>query len=227
MSKQRGLFEKVPGSGIWWVRYTDAEGRLRREKAGTKSDASDLYRLRKADALRRIKLPTKLRQRIVPFAELCADAEAYTKAHNEGHKNDCYRIAQLKKEFGQRPAESIPISSFRAYFDGQEWEPGTYNRMRTVLFALYRLGIENGKVGGNAAKLLKRKKVSDDRVRWLNQFPPLPTENRLSQAAQNGRVAVASCHRARLSRTRGRGHHRAEYRYAAEGTVCADRLVLH
>jgi integrase len=31
-------------------------------------------------------------------------------------------------------------------------------------------------VSVNPAKLLKRKKVSDDRVRWLNQFPPLPTK---------------------------------------------------
>jgi hypothetical protein len=48
--------------------------------------------------------------------------------------------------------------------------------MRTVLFSAYRLGIENGKVSVNPAKLLKGKNVSDDRVRWLNQFPPLPAK---------------------------------------------------
>lgn len=30
----RGVFEKVPGSGEWWIRYVDATGRYRREKAG-------------------------------------------------------------------------------------------------------------------------------------------------------------------------------------------------
>jgi integrase len=54
--------------------------------------------------------------------------------------------------------------------------PGTFNRTRTVLFAIYRLGIENKKVTVNPAKLLKRKNVSDDRVRFLNQFPPLPAK---------------------------------------------------
>jgi integrase len=36
--------------------------------------------------------------------------------------------------------------------------------------------MENNKVTVNAAKLLKRKKVCDDRVRFLDQFEPLPTE---------------------------------------------------
>jgi len=31
--KERGLFEKVPGSGIWWIRYEIA-GIERREKVG-------------------------------------------------------------------------------------------------------------------------------------------------------------------------------------------------
>lgn len=35
--KQRGIFEKVPGSGTWWIHWYDAQGRRHREKAGTKS----------------------------------------------------------------------------------------------------------------------------------------------------------------------------------------------
>jgi hypothetical protein len=172
----RGVFEKVPGSGQWWIRYRDAAGRDRRELAGTKSAAIDLYRKRKTEALIGKKMPEKLRRRVVRFSELCDDAKKYTEANNEGHVSDSYRIAKLKAEFGERPAESIPITDFRAFFDRQEWEPGTYNRVRTVLFSIYRLGIENKKVENNPAKILKRRKVSDERVRFLNQFPALPTE---------------------------------------------------
>ncbi len=57
----RGIFERVVGSGIWWIRYTDASGRLRREKAGTRSAAILLYRKRKQEALEGRKLPEKLR----------------------------------------------------------------------------------------------------------------------------------------------------------------------
>ena len=28
----RGVFEKVPGSGEWWIRYNDSNGRYRREE---------------------------------------------------------------------------------------------------------------------------------------------------------------------------------------------------
>jgi integrase len=64
--RQRGIFEKVPGSGIWWVRHVDAAGRLRREKAGTKSAAQDLYHKRKQQALEGLKLPEKLRRAVPP-----------------------------------------------------------------------------------------------------------------------------------------------------------------
>jgi integrase len=59
--RERGVYEKVSGLGVWWIRYVDAAGRLRREKAGTKSAAVDLYRKRKQQALEGIKLPEKLR----------------------------------------------------------------------------------------------------------------------------------------------------------------------
>jgi integrase len=64
--KHRGIFERPKGSGIWYVRYIDASGRLRREKAGTKGAAIDLYRKRKQEALEGRKLPEKLRRAPVP-----------------------------------------------------------------------------------------------------------------------------------------------------------------
>jgi hypothetical protein len=42
--KRRGVFEKMPGSGIWWFRYFDQFGKKRREKASSKSAAIKLYR---------------------------------------------------------------------------------------------------------------------------------------------------------------------------------------
>jgi len=174
--QSRGVYEKLPGSDQWWVRYVDSTGRLRRELAGSKGDAIDLYHKRKSEALQGKKLPEKLRRRVVHFSELCEDFRKHSVANNEGHKNEGYRIAQLKAEFGERPAETIPIEHFRNYFDRQEWAPGTFNRTRTVLFSICRLGMENNKITINPAKFLKRKKVHDDRVRFLNQSEPMPTE---------------------------------------------------
>ena len=80
----RGVFEKVPGSEVWWIRYVDADGRYRRELAGTKSAAINLVRKRKMQALEGKKLPEKLRARAVSFAELADDGLESCKRNNGG-----------------------------------------------------------------------------------------------------------------------------------------------
>lgn len=60
----RGLYQRKPGQ--WWIRYVDAQGRLRREKAGTWSVARDLYTKRKNEALAGRKLPENLRNIMMP-----------------------------------------------------------------------------------------------------------------------------------------------------------------
>ena len=63
----RGVFQKLPGKNMpWWIRYTDSQGRLRREKAGTWAAACDLYSQRKNEALEGRKLPENLRQVNMP-----------------------------------------------------------------------------------------------------------------------------------------------------------------
>lgn len=169
--KHRGVFEKVPGSGVWWIRFIDAEGALRREKVGSKSAAITLYGRRKADAWQGKKLPKKLRTRLVRFSELADDYYEYAKANNAGGDVDKYRIEKLKNAFGNRAAE-IPIADLREWFNEQGWKPGTFNRCRTVLGSIYKLGIENKRIESNPARLLKPRKEPDGRVRFLNQFEP-------------------------------------------------------
>lgn len=177
-TRTRGVFEKVPGSGEWWIRFVDADGRFRREKAGTKSAARTLYTTRKADALRNRKLPPKtLRTRVVPFSELADDYLDYATANNSGRDVDKYRIQMLKQAFGSQPAV-IPIEELRNWFDEKKWKNATFNRCRTVLGLIYKLGIENRKVESNPARLLKHRREPKGRVRFLNQFEP-DEENRL------------------------------------------------
>jgi hypothetical protein len=159
--------------GVWYIQYFDADGQRRREKAGSKGNAIDLYRKRKNEVLTGKKLPEKLRIRIVRFAELAEDAEVYCKANNQGQQFDLYRIGRLKKEFGNRPAE-IPIEDLRQWFSLQDWKDATFNRYKTMLSLVYRLGMENGKVKSNPARLLKRKREDNGRVRFLNQYNARP-----------------------------------------------------
>src|ERR1700732_608693 len=80
-AKQRGIFEKKKQPGVFWIRYVDAQGRFRREKAGTLSTAKTLYHKCKTQALQGIVLPENLRRKHVPFSEIAEDALTYSKAH--------------------------------------------------------------------------------------------------------------------------------------------------
>jgi len=172
-TRQRGLFEREPW--VWWIHWYEAEGRRHREEAGSKSNAINLYRKRKSEALAGKKLPEKLRGRVVRFSELAEDAESYCQANNQGQEFDCYRIGRFKEEFGNGPAE-IPVEDFRRWFNEQVWKEATHNRYKTMLSLIYRLGMEHGKVKSNPARLLKRKREDNGRVRFLNQFAPAKTE---------------------------------------------------
>ena len=104
----RGVFEKIPGSGVWWIRFIDAQGQFRREKAGTKGMAIDLYRKRKMAALEGRKLPERLRRASVSFASIAQDALAYSKVHKAqtSYRCDAGRMEILLSWFREYPAES-------------------------------------------------------------------------------------------------------------------------
>ena len=156
---------------MWWVRYADAEGRIRREKAGSKGTAIQLYQKRKSQVLQGQKLPEKFRARVVKFSELVDDAMEYCKANNQGYKFDGYRLGRLKKEFGNCKAD-LPIEDLRRWFSEQKWKNATCNRYKSTLSLVYRLGMENGKAKSNSARLLKRKREDNGRVRFLGQHSP-------------------------------------------------------
>jgi len=132
--RQRGVYEKAPGSGVWWVRYADAMGRIRREKAGTKGSALTLYRKRKTESLQGKKLPENLRSPIVSFAELAQDTLAYSKAHKRSYDDDVIRMEKLLVAFRARAADSITPHDVERHLaqaaEESNWKPATVNRYR-------------------------------------------------------------------------------------------------
>jgi site-specific recombinase XerD len=168
--KERGVFEKVPGSGVWWIRFIDAKGRFRREKAGTKGMAIDLYRKRKVEALEGKKLPERLRRATVTFAEIARDALAYSKVHKAGtsYRCDAGRMEVLLGWFREYPAEAIAAQDIERQFQKQQWAPATPNRYRALLSLTYRLAIRNGKVKENPARLVPHRLEDNARIRFLS-----------------------------------------------------------
>src|SRR5579864_5773753 len=104
--KKRGVFERLPDSGIWWIQYFDAAGRRRREKVGPKSLALKLVEKRRTDARAGVKMPENLRAKPVSFRALAERALDYSKANKRSHGHDVYRMPALVAKFGDR-AEDI------------------------------------------------------------------------------------------------------------------------
>jgi integrase len=169
--KARGVFEKVPGSGEWWIRYVDAQGRYRREKAGTRAAARDLYTKRKQEALEGRKLPEKLRRPLVPFGEIADHAIAYIKGRYSRPADDVARMEVLKGWFTGRAAESITVQEVEAALERareeNDWTASTVNHHHTLLSLTYRLAIRNCKVKDSPVRGIRRRAEDNSRVRFL------------------------------------------------------------
>jgi integrase len=186
--KVRGIFEKIPGSGIWCVCQFDSDGRKRREKVGRKGDAIDLYRKRKMEALQGKKLPEKLRTPAVTFRQIADAALGYSRARKTSYQHDVYRMAPLVARFGDYQAENILPEEFEEWSDEQgeqrEWSTATKNRYIALLKLTYRLAEKNRKIKVNPARFLQMPKEDNARVRYLNQYKPLPTKTDYLEACQ-------------------------------------------
>ncbi len=167
----KGVFEKIPGCGVWYCRYSDANGKLRREKAGPKSAAIALYHKRKNEALLGRKLPELLRRKTVTFSELADDALAYSRAHKVTHRNDTCMMALLVKWFGHHAASSVSPAEIEQRLaqalNERSWVAGTANSYRTLLSLTYRLGVRAKKIDVNPVKEVKIRREEFPPPRWL------------------------------------------------------------
>ena len=80
-------------------------------------------------------------------------------------------MERLKGKFADRPAESITPQDLERFLaagiEQDKWAPATANRYRALLSLTYRLGIRNGKVSANPARLVRHRLENNARVRWL------------------------------------------------------------
>src|SRR6266700_2851724 len=149
--KTRGIYEKFPGSGVWWIRYVDAQGRLRREKAGTKSAAILLYRKRKQEALEGRKLPEKLRRAPVPtladFSKRFLDAiriRCSTKPRTIEFYSQQTRYLLALEALANRRLDEIDEAAVEEFAQARRRYvgPATTNRGLAVLRRMLRLAHE-------------------------------------------------------------------------------------
>lgn len=179
-----GVYEKNPGSGVWYTRLR-VNGKLVRKKIGTHKEAKDY--IEKARTIRNtgagIISETAKRPALtlgelekvggaVTVGELCDDLLRYIKAHPAEYKdqrNPPYRIGLIKDAFGERPAGSIRPPDIADWLDNmaEDKAPATINRLKATWSAIYRHGKERGKTDVNPARDVKQRRVSNGVIRWL------------------------------------------------------------
>jgi integrase len=166
--KATGVWEKVEGSGIWWIRYRDA-GKLKREKVGRKSDAIALYQQRKSELRAGVKLPANMRAKGTMFAELAKEAEDWYRNHGKRDiRNVTSRMKVLVEEFGDIPADKITPAQIDLWISSHKnWKPATGNRYKALLSKAFKLARASGKVTSNPARLVEQRKESAGRIRCL------------------------------------------------------------
>src|SRR6266851_7305002 len=143
MKVQRGIYEKVPGTNVWWVRYADSAGRIRREKAGVKSAAIKLYRKRKTEILEGKKFPDKLRA-VVRISDL---APALLRDYEMNEKRSYESVERRLRLrvlpfFGAMIANEVATDDLDRYVDEPRHEGAenaTINREIAALKRIYNL----------------------------------------------------------------------------------------
>lgn len=168
--KRRGIYEKMPGSGVWWVRYVDGHGKIRREKVGTKSAASDLYTKRKNEVREGIKLPENMKHRGDKVSAIIDRALLWY----EEHRPKSYRTAKthletIKRALGERMAADLTPHDIDKWLSAHEgWSPATKNRYKATLGRALQREVVNGTLAGNVARLVIARKEQNIRERYLS-----------------------------------------------------------
>ena len=162
----RGVFERPKGSGLWWINFYQ-DGKQHREKAGSRSAAIDLYRIRKADARRGVKLPD-LRNGKVTLSALIDGALEFARTHNKSARDYECKARILREAMGTRIASEITPQDIDRWLSSRCKTPATVNRYRAFLSLIYREAIRNGKVEVNPARLVRQRKEGTGRLRFLS-----------------------------------------------------------
>ena len=176
--KERGVFEKEPGSDIWWIRFK-ADGVEHLEKVGRRGDAIKLYKIRKADILRGVKMPANMKDKGVKFSVLAQEAiDWYINHERRDIRNFKGRMKFILETFADWVADEIKPSDIDGWISSHDWSPATKNRYKNVFGKTYKIALADGKVTSNPARLVEQRAENNARIRFLSE----DEEKRLREA---------------------------------------------
>jgi integrase len=206
MAKQaayvEGVYERIPGSGIWHARYRQ-DGKLVRKSFGRNRAAAIAY-VEKARTLKRTgegwvpstakaapktKTEMELTGSTVTVGELCDDLLRYIQRKPDVYKdqkNPPFRIGLIKSQFGHRPAFTIKPHEIMDWLESLDKKPATLNRYKATFSSVYRYGKQRSKITVNPVRDVGQQPVNNGVIRYLT-----PDEESCLRAVLQ--AAVSAC----------------------------------
>lgn len=170
VEKQPGVFQKPPDSGIWWISFTDADGKRRREKAGKYAAALDLRRDRLRQVERNDPIPQR-QKRVWTFAKLASENIKFKSAKLSALSiaTDESRLKTLQPVMGAIRIDRLTparIDDLLAQLAGGR-SGSTVNRFRSFISSCFTFAMKRNLAQSNPCTRVARWKENAARVRFL------------------------------------------------------------
>ncbi|HEY3998663.1 MAG TPA: site-specific integrase [Candidatus Xenobia bacterium] len=176
--KDRGVFERPKGSGIWWVLYYDQNGQRHREKVGPKGLALDVYRKRKTQVKEAEFFPELVEKR-KPKLTVAVAVEAYmeeSKATKRSWQDDARYARYWTEALGKMLLEEVKGADVERWrrqrtrqdtHRGSKVAPATINRAVAFFKRVFNIAIRDGHVTVNPVSKVGMLRENNERVRYL------------------------------------------------------------
>lgn len=185
LKKVQGLYEKNPGTGIWYIRYR-VGGQLVRKMIGDRGEA--LEALKKVTGIRTSGLgalatsasgltlteseqhSTELGK--ITIAQLCDEYLAHIIDDRNPRRpkdqiNPPHRIDVIRSALGHRAAENLKGIEVEEWLISLARKPATLNRYKSTFSSIYQLAKKRGRVRANPVRDAEQFPVRLPKPRWL------------------------------------------------------------
>ncbi len=195
MTRDRGIFERPRGSGIWYVRYKDESGRLHKEKVGPKGLAQKVYQKRKTEIAERRFFPERFNRPDVLLADYVTD---FLRERVEGRLRNVKHYEQYggrwKNALAGKTLRQVMSEDVARYVAGRRKAgkaPATVNRELSFLRRLFNVAIKDRLAETNPVTPDLFFKENNQRVRFLTDDEESRLTPKLEQPAARATVLVA------------------------------------
>ncbi len=166
----RGVYEKNPGSGIWYARWQDEYGEIKRQKVGSKSDAAVVAEQNRAKVRLRHVAPELLAKptKEMMLADLL-DHRLKTSGNDKSYSEEKRHTRDWKKWLPKQRVNEVTTA------DLEEWvawrrkkvAPATVNRALAYLKTCYEVAVREGWAKKNPVMGIRFARENNKRTGFL------------------------------------------------------------